>query len=244
MDKLKLLYAEDEIFLGKIVKESLESRGFNIHMVGDGREVIRAFHDFKPDVCVLDVMMPHRDGFELVKEIRRSNPAMPIIFLTAKTQTEDVLQGFMSGGNDYLKKPFSMEELIIRIQNLHKLFTGGQIKSDVFKESYDLGNYTFSTQLQELKYGDEIKKFSFRETELLKILSENVNQRVNRKDILMKVWGDDSYFNSRNLDVYITKLREYFRRDARIEIVTLKGVGNLFKVNDADKVSELTFSRK
>ena len=230
MDKLKLLYAEDEIFLGKIVKESLESRGFDIHMVADGREVIRAFHDFKPDVCVLDVMMPHRDGFELAKEIRNSNPVMPIIFLTAKTQTEDVLQGFMSGGNDYLKKPFSMEELIIRIRNLHSLATGVHSKSDIFKESYNLGNYTFSTQLQELKHGDEIKKLSFREAELLKILSENVNQRVNRKDILMKVWGDDSYFNSRNLDVYITKLREYFRKDARIEIVTLKGIGYLFKI--------------
>lgn len=234
MDKLKLLYAEDEIFLGKIVKESLESRGFDIHMISDGREVIRAFHDFKPDVCVLDVMMPHRDGFELAKEIRNSDPAMPIIFLTAKTQTEDVLEGFKSGGNDYLKKPFSMEELIIRIQNLHRLATGVSSKTDSFKDNYQLGDYAFSTQLQELKLGDEIKKLSFRETELLKILSENINQRVNRKDILMKVWGDDSYFNSRNLDVYITKLREYFRQDSRIEIVTLKGVGYLFKINLLD----------
>lgn len=224
----KILYVEDEPFLGKIVKESLESRGFEVCMVADGREVMAQFRAFEPMVCILDIMLPHRDGYALAQDIRQVNPTIPIIFLTAKTQTEDVLKGFQNGGNDYIRKPFSMEELIVRIQNILNLTL--QKKTMPTREGVVLGAYTFFPHKYELHRAEVIRKLSHRETELLSILAENRNSTVNRRDILKRVWGDDSFFNSRNLDVYITRLRDYFREDTALEIVTLKGVGYLFKV--------------
>jgi two-component system response regulator VicR len=223
----KILYVEDEPFLGKIVKESLESRGFEVCMVADGREVMAQFRAFEPTICVLDIMLPHRDGYTLAQDIRQVNPTIPIIFLTAKTQTEDVLKGFQNGGNDYIRKPFSMEELIVRIQNILNLTL--QKKTTSTREGVVLGTYTFFPHKYELHRAEAIRKLSHRETELLSILAENRNSTVSRRDILKRVWGDDSFFNSRNLDVYITRLRDYFREDTTLEIVTLKGVGYLFK---------------
>jgi DNA-binding response OmpR family regulator len=224
---MKILYVEDEIFLGKIVKETLESRGFEISMVTDGAHAISEFRKFNPEVCVLDIMLPHKNGFEIAEEIRVIDPMVPILFLTAKSQVEDVLKGFGSGGNDYLKKPFSMEELIVRIQNLKNLVG----KKKEVSDAVSLSTFTFYPTKQELVSSlKEPIKLSFRESELLKVLAENVNQKVLRKDILMRVWNDDSYFNSRNLDVYITRLRDYFKNDSGVEIITLKGVGYLFKV--------------
>ncbi|HEV7347606.1 response regulator transcription factor [Telluribacter sp.] len=233
MTRIKLLYVEDEPFLGKIVKESLESRDFEVCMVADGGEVMAQYLAFGPDLCVLDVMLPQRDGYELAREIRNLNPRMPILFLTAKTQTDDVLKGFQSGGNEYIRKPFSMEELIVRIQNLYRLAgperaqpgANAPAPSDFIR----LGRYTFFPQKYELHLDGQIRKLSHREAELLHILVENRNFKVQRRDILMRVWGDDSFFNSRNLDVYITRLRDYFREDPTVEIVTLKGIGYLFK---------------
>lgn len=225
----KILYVEDEPFLGKIVKESLESRGFEVDMVSDGREVVEEFKRFQPIICVLDIMLPHRDGYALAQDIRQLNPEMPIIFLTAKTQTEDVLKGFQSGGNDYIRKPFSMEELIVRIQNLLQLTRQKTVTTVATNGHITLGHYTFYPQRYELHHVDQLRKLSHRETELLSILSKNLNFTVSRRDILLRVWGDDSFFNSRNLDVYITRLRDYLREDSTLEILTLKGVGYLFK---------------
>lgn len=227
----KILYVEDEPFLGKIVKESLESRGFEVCMVADGREVIAQFKSFQPVVCVLDIMLPYRDGYALAQDIRQLQPDMPIIFLTAKTQTEDVLKGFQVGGNDFIRKPFSMEELIVRIQNLlhltqQKTATTAAISPN---QAIALGQYQFLPHRYELHQAGNVRKLSHRETELLSILTENLNFTVQRRDILLRVWGDDSFFNSRNLDVYITRLRDYFRDDSTLEIITLKGVGYLFK---------------
>ncbi len=224
----KILYVEDEPFLGKIVKESLESRQFEVCMVADGRDVLAQFKAFQPVICVLDVMLPHRDGYALAQDIRQLAPEMPIIFLTAKTQTEDVLKGFQAGGNDYVRKPFSMEELIVRIQNLLQL-THAKPALIAPNGHIVLGSYTFYPHRYELHRADSLRKLSHRETELLSILAENRNFTVPRRDILMRVWGDDSFFNSRNLDVYITRLRDYLREDPALEIVTLKGVGYLFK---------------
>jgi two-component system, OmpR family, response regulator VicR len=222
---IKLLYVEDEPFLGKIVKESLESRQFEVCMVADGAQVMQALHDFQPNICVLDVMLPNRDGFSLGAEIRAKNPELPIVFVTAKTQTEDVVKGFSSGGNDFLRKPFSMEELIVRLHNLLALARGkGSASSDVVP----IGKYTFFPLKYELHLGESSRKLSAREADLLKILLENRNFTVARKDILLKVWGDDHFFNSRNLDVYITKLRDYFKEDPEIRIITIKGVGYHF----------------
>jgi DNA-binding response OmpR family regulator len=227
MNKIKILYVEDEPFLGRIVKESLESRDYEVMMVTDGKHVQSAFEKNKPDICVLDIMLPTKDGYSIAKEIRQVSPGTPIIFVTAKNQTEDVLKGFEAGGNDYLRKPFSMEELIVRVTNLLHLT---QKSNKVTPESIRLGKYEFNSLRYELKLNESTKKLSHREASLLQILIENKNSTVQRKEILLKLWGDDSFFNSRNLDVYITKLRDYLKEDPSIEIITIKGVGYHFVV--------------
>lgn len=226
MAKIKVLYVEDEPFLGKIVKESLESRLFEVLMIADGAKVIDAFQGFQPDIAVLDIMLPNVDGYTLSESLRRLSPTLPIIFLTAKTQTDDVLRGFQAGGNDYVRKPFSMEELIVRIQNLLAM---SRNTPSVF-DPFTIGKFQFTPQKYELKNGDIVKKLSARETDLLKILCEHRNFTVERKEVLMKIWGDDSFFNSRNLDVYVTKLRDYLKDDPSVQIMTVKGVGYFFTV--------------
>lgn len=227
MPKTKILYVEDEPFLSKIVKESLESRDFHVRLAEDGETALTAFHEFEPDICVLDVMLPKRDGFTLGELIRQENRQVPIIFLTAKNQTEDVVKGFQSGGNDYIRKPFSMEELIVRINNL-LLLSRGQSPDQLPESDIPLGRYIFSPQKFELRLGEQARRLSHRETELLRILLENRNQATQRKEILQAIWGDDSFFNSRNLDVYITKLRGYLKDDPELQIITLKGLGYHF----------------
>jgi len=228
MQKTKILYVEDELFLGKIVKESLESRSYEVSMIADGRLALAAFGQFKPDICVLDVMLPNVDGYTIAEEIRKLDPAQPIIFLTAKTQTEDALKGFQSGGNDYIRKPFSLEELIVRIQNLLQLTQSKAASQSLPAAPFAIGQFEFLPHRYELRRGEQSRKLSHRETELLTILCENRNFTVARKEILMRVWGDDSFFNSRNLDVYITKLRDYLREDPGVQITTIKGVGYHF----------------
>jgi DNA-binding response OmpR family regulator len=227
MSKVKILYVEDEPFLGRIVKESLEVRDFDVRMVTDGKIVIPVFEEMKPDICVLDIMLPNVDGYTLAAGIRKINPEVPIIFVTAKTQTEDLIKGFDVGGNDYLRKPFSMEELIVRINNLLRLTKTG---SSPESETVMIGKFEFVPKRYELKSGASVKKLSHREVMLLQILCENKNTIVTRKDVLMRVWGDDSFFNSRNLDVYVTKLRDYLKDDLGVEIKTIKGVGYTFVV--------------
>lgn len=225
---IKVLYVEDEIFLAKIVRESLESRGFEVIMESDGGKATGAFKKSNPDICVLDIMLPNKDGFAIADEIRELNEEVPIIFLTAKTQTEDVVKGFSLGGNDYIRKPFSMEELIVRIQNLlRNKSDDGKIQGD----SVDMGKYHFQLNRQVLNNGTEDRKLSYRESELLKLLYENREKIIDRKDILNLLWGNDSFFNSRNLDVYITKLRSYLKDDPRLEIITIKGIGYRFVVS-------------
>ena len=225
---IKILYAEDELFLGKIVKETLESRGFIVAMESDGNKVIKKFNESEPDICVLDVMLPNRNGFELAEDIRAINNDTPIIFLTAKTQTEDVIKGFKTGGNDYIRKPFSMEELIVRIENALRLKK--ENNADVIPEILYIGKYQFNLNRQILQIDKIDKKLSYRETELLKYLWQNRNNIIDRREMLNVIWGNDSFFNSRNLDVYITKLRSYLKGDTSIEILTIKGVGYRFMI--------------
>lgn len=229
MKKTKILYVEDEPSLAKIVKESLESRGFKVDLVHDGNDAVPHFRQFHPQICVLDVMLPNKDGFTIGKEIRAVNANTPILFLTAKTQTEDVLTGFKAGGNDYIKKPFSLEELIARINNLLNLANLQNTKNQA-NNAIRLGNYLFYPFKYELHLGTQIQPLSHRETQLLQIFVNHKNTATNRKDILLKIWGDDSFFNSRNLDVYIKKLRNYLKEDEGVKIVTLKGVGYHFVV--------------
>ncbi len=230
MDKVKVLYVEDEPFLARIVQESLESRGFAVHLINDGALAIEAFDRVQPDICVLDVMLPHKDGFSIARDIRKKKPQIPIIFLTAKVQTEDLVKGFESGGNDYLRKPFSMEELIVRIYNLLHLASSQSVTNNEVKpEKIVLGKYVFYPARYELKLGDEVKKLSQRENRLLQLLTKDQNKPVMRKDILIDIWGDDSFYNSRSLDVYISRLRDYFSDDPSTQIVTIKGVGYHFR---------------
>jgi len=228
MSKTKIFYVEDELFLGKIVRESLESRGFDVVMESDGAKATDAFKKTKPDICVLDVMLPNKDGFTIADEIREIDEDVPIIFLTAKTQTEDVVKGFSLGGNDYIRKPFSMEELIVRVQNALRIKTDDSKK--ITGDSFTIGKYVFQVNRQVLNNGKEDRKLSYRESELLKLLYENRDKIIGRSDILNLLWGNDSFFNSRNLDVYITKLRSYLKDDPQLEIITIKGIGYRFVV--------------
>jgi len=223
-----ILYAEDEVFLGKIVKESLQSRGFAVHMETDGAKAFDLFKKIQPDVCVLDVMLPNKDGFEIAEDIRAVNTQVPILFLTAKTQTGDVVKGFTLGGNDYIRKPFSMEELIVRIENVLRKKEGRPIA--VSADTVQLGKYQFYTNRQLLVLNKEEKKLSYRESELLKMLYENRDGIIDRKSILTLLWGNDSFFNSRNLDVYINKIRSYLKEDDGLEILTIKGIGYRFVI--------------
>lgn len=226
MSKVKILYVEDELFLGKIVKESLQSRGYEVIMESDGAKVLPLFKESGPDICVLDVMLPNKDGFAIAEEIRNIATTIPIIFLTAKTQTEDLVKGFSLGGNDYIRKPFSMEELIVRIENALRYTT--ESKGNNNNDQVRLGKYQFNLNRQTLAVGNDERKLSFRESELLKVLYENRDKIIERKDILNLLWGNDSFFNSRNLDVYITKLRSYLKEDDSLELITIKGIGYRF----------------
>jgi len=225
---IKVLYVEDEVFLGKIVKETLESRGFEVIMETDGADVLRTFEDELPDICVLDVMLPNKSGFEIAEDIRKINDDIPILFLTAKTQTEDLVHGFKIGGNDYIRKPFSMEELIVRIENALRVRKDETLH--ITGEQINIGEYQFLLNKQVLRKGTMEKKLSYRESELLKYLYKNSNAIIDRRDVLNHIWGNDSFFNSRNLDVYITKIRSYLKEDPQLEILTIKGVGYRFVI--------------
>ncbi len=229
--KVKILYIEDEPNLGKIVKEYLEQQGFDVLLEKDGAKVINAFHSYKPQLCILDVMLPNVDGFTLGEIIRSMEPLLPIIYLTAKSQTQDLLKGFDSGGTDYIKKPFSLEELLARINNQLALVENHVKTQEEKAEEIQIGKFVFHPDLYQLSLGNNTISLSHREAQLLKLFCIHQNKLLERKKLLITVWGDDSFFNSRTLDVYIRKLREYFAADDGIRIITLKGKGYHFLVN-------------
>ena len=218
---IDILLAEDEPSLGLIIKESLETRNFQVHLAKDGKEAFELYKSIDPKLLVLDVMMPKKDGFTLAKEIRQEDETIPIIFLTAKSQTQDVVEGFTIGGNDYLKKPFSMEELIVRINNLLQR-TLIQKKAEII----NVGAYTFNFPKQQLQFKEEEPSpLTHREAHLLFHLIKNKNQVLDRSLILKKLWGDDDFFNGRSMDVFITKLRKKLKKDESIQIINVRGYG-------------------
>lgn len=221
MDNLtKILLAEDEEALGQIVKESLETKGFNVCLCSDGAEALDAYYKEKPQLLILDVMMPKKDGFTLAREIRMQDADIPIIFLTAKSQTQDVVEGFTLGGNDYLKKPFSMEELIVRIKNL--------LQTNQHNEDAEMviGDYQFLFKQQTLQYKEEGSvALTHREAHLLYHLYNNKNQVLDRSIILKKLWKDDDFFSGRSMDVFITKLRKKLKKDENVQIINVRGFG-------------------
>ena len=221
-DKLKILLCEDDENLGMLLREYLQAKGFFAELCPDGDAGYKAFRREKVDICVLDVMMPKKDGFTLAQEIRQSNADIPIIFLTAKTLKEDILEGFKIGADDYITKPFSMEELVLRIEAILRRVRGKKNKES---SVYHIGRFLFDTQKQLLTIGDKQTKLTTKENELLALLCSHANEILQRDYALKTIWIDDNYFNARSMDVYITKLRKHLKDDDQIEIINIHGKG-------------------
>ncbi len=217
----KILLTEDDENLGMLLREYLQAKGFKTDLLPDGEEGYKAFMADKYDICILDVMMPKKDGFSLAKDIRMVNTEVPIIFLTAKSLKEDIFEGFKIGADDYLTKPFSMEELLFRIEAILRRTKGG----NAAQEFYQLGKYKFDTQKQQLLEGDNTIKLTTKESELLKLLCTNANKVLERNFALKTIWVDDNYFNARSMDVYITKLRKHLKDEPSVEIINVHGKG-------------------
>ena len=228
-EKLKILLCEDDENLGMLLREYLQAKNFECKLCPDGGIGYREFFKEKYDICVLDVMMPKKDGFTLAQEIRQSNAEVPIIFLTAKTLKEDILEGFKLGADDYITKPFAMEELVMRIEAILRRVKGKKNKESTL---YHIGRFTFDTRKQLLTIGEKQTKLTTKENELLALLCSHANEILQRDYALKTIWIDDNYFNARSMDVYITKLRKHLKDDDQIEIINIHGKGYKLIVPD------------
>jgi len=223
----KILLAEDDPNLGEILKDYLELKGkFEVKLCQDGEEALRAFGREEFDLCIFDVMMPKKDGFSLGKEIRKTNETIPIIFATAKGMMEDKTEAFNLGGDDYITKPFRVEELLLRINALLKRSTmQDRAAEEELPVNFNLGEYNFDYTTQIITRRDQQQKLSTKEAELLRMLCLKKNDVLTREEALIKIWHDDNYFNGRSMDVFLSKLRKYLRDDPRVEIVNVHGKG-------------------
>ena len=224
MDSLRVLIVEDDPNLGQILSEYLEIKGFSTTLCIDGEEGFKAFKGGGFDLCILDIMMPKKDGFTLARDIRERDISIPIIFLTAKSMKEDTIEGLKIGADDYMTKPFSMEELLLRIQAVMRRVNTGNSENDG-SGLLKVGKFTFDTNKQLLEEKGNKTKLTTKEAALLKILVLNKNKTLQRSLALKNVWGDDSYFNARSMDVYITKLRKLLKSDDSLQILTVHGEG-------------------
>lgn len=223
MKKIKVLLVEDEQTLAMIIKDTLTDEDFDIITAENGVEGLKLFAEIDPDILVADVMMPELDGFEMVNKIRQADKSTPILFLTARSAIKDVVDGFELGANDYLKKPFNMQELIVRIK---ALVGRVQMNSEKANEvEFVIGSYLFNSTTQILSFAGDSDELSHRESELLKLLCINRNNVVETQSILLKLWGDDSFFNTKSLHVFITKLRHKLHKDENIKIVNVRAIG-------------------
>jgi DNA-binding response OmpR family regulator len=222
MHKQKILLVEDDANLGFVVKDNFEQEQFDVVLCTDGEQALQAFKTDTFDLCILDVMLPKMDGFELAKEIRKLNDQVPLLFLTAKSLKEDKLAGFTIGADDYITKPFSIEELILRCRVFIKR---SKAVSQNNAKVITIGEYKFDIQNQLLIHETEQKKLTLRESLLLQLLSEKIDEIVKREYILKEVWGTDDYFAGRSMDVFISRLRKYLSKDPRIEIINYHSVG-------------------
>ncbi|NOZ46949.1 MAG: response regulator transcription factor [Chlorobi bacterium] len=221
--KTKILLVEDDANLGTLLSEYLKAKNFIAELYTDGKRGYEAFMKNEYDICVLDIMMPIKDGFTLAQEIRLINSEIPIIFLTAKTLKEDILKGFEIGADDYITKPFSMEELLYRIEAILRRANKGE--GGIIPDKIELGKYVFEPNKQLLKLNEQEIKLTTKESELLRLLCKNKNQVLERNFALKTIWDDDTYFNARSMDVYITKLRKHLKEDTSIEIINVHGKG-------------------
>lgn len=221
--KYRILLCEDDQNLGMVLKNYLELNDYEVELERDGRLGLAAFQRSKFDICLLDVMMPNMDGFALAEEIRDIDPEVPLFFLSAKTMKDDILQGYKLGADDYITKPFDSEVLLMKIKAILK--RNDDINKDSENVEFDLGSFHFNPRLRELKHNGSIQTLSPKENELLKMLAEHKNDLLPRDKALKKIWGSDTYFNGRSMDVYIAKLRKYLKDDENIEIVNIHGNG-------------------
>jgi len=221
-EKVKILLCEDDENLGMLLREYLQTKGYDADLQPDGEAGYKAFSRNKYDLCVFDVMMPKKDGFALAADVRAMNSEVPIIFLTAKSMKEDILQGFKLGADDYLSKPFSMEELIFRIEAILRRTLG---EADNTQVVFKLGRFTFDARKQTLSDANDSTKLTTKESELLRLLCVNANKVLERNYALKTIWVDDNYFNARSMDVYITKLRKHLKEEEGIEIMNIHGKG-------------------
>ena len=220
---IKVLLAEDDENLGSLLREYLIAKGFKTDLFVNGELALQGFKQNKYNICILDVMMPKMDGFTLAREIRKINGKSRFIFLTAKSLKDDVVEGFTVGADDYMTKPFSMEELLFRITAILRRISNNNISEK--NEMYSIGEYEFDSQKQILKFGETSQKLTTKESELLKLLCNNMNNILERNFALKTIWQEDSYFNARSMDVYITKLRKYLKKDQSIQILNIHGKG-------------------
>lgn len=225
--QIKVLLAEDDKNLGTILKAYLEAKGFPTELCVNGQEALEKFKRDDFNFCILDVMMPVMDGFALAKEVRKLDKKVPMLFLTAKSMQEDKLRGFELGADDYISKPFSMEELLLRMKAIIRRSAEDTVRATV----YQIGKYTFDYNRQLLTSADDESKLTSKEAELLRLLCDNLNKVLDRSVALNKIWFDDSYFNARSMDVYITKLRKFFKDDPRIDLMNVHGIGFKLVVN-------------
>ena len=229
-NKTKILLVEDEATLAVIVRDTLKLQGFEVITADNGEQGLQMFFRERPDVVVADVMMPNMDGFEMVRRIRNKDVSTPVLFLTALSETEDVVRGFEAGANDYRRKPFGMLELIVRIKALvSRVFISAEAPQEE-PTKYVIGDYQLDTMKEQLIYANDnitasIIPLSHRESEILRLLCSNKGEVVDNKDVLLQLWGDDSYFNTRSLHVFITKLRRKLSRDSRVRIINVRGIG-------------------
>jgi DNA-binding response OmpR family regulator len=223
MDKSKLLIVEDDPNLGQILSEYLQLKGFETTLMTDGELGLTAFYESHFDLCILDLMMPKKDGFSLAKDIRQVNSEIPIVFLTAKSMKEDVIKGFQIGADDYITKPFSMEELLLRLHAI--LRRSNTEEKEAFPKEFKLGKLKYIYDENRLIIDGNQINLTTKENELLLLFLENINQTLDRSFALKKIWKDDSYFNARSMDVYIAKLRKYLKSDQSLKIVTVHGEG-------------------
>jgi len=221
-EKVKVLLCEDDENLGMLLREYLQAKGYDTDLLPDGEAGYKAFMKNTYDICVFDVMMPKKDGFTLAQEIRAINTDVPILFLTAKNLKEDILEGFKIGGDDYITKPFSMEELLFRIEAILRRIKGKKVKEKIV---YKIGKFIFDSQKQTLSLGNDSTKLTTKESELLTLLCANANDILERNYTLKTIWIDDNYFNARSMDVYITKLRKLLKDDDNVQIINIHGKG-------------------
>lgn len=226
----KILFAEDDSNIGNLTSEYLQQKGYEVKLHQDGANVISSFRTFSPDICLLDIMLPIKDGFTLAREIRQIDAQVPILFITAKSQLKDVLSGFQTGANDYIKKPFSLEELHARIEAFLNLSKQQDEQQTVFQ----IGQYQFDYQQKTLSLGDDAKYLSMKESQLLKALCEKMHSNLHKAEALKKIWGSDSFYNGRSMDVYISKIRKYLSKDKNVAIINLRGIGYKLLVEPAE----------